>query len=62
MNDEISSGTKPRRMVTEATQVIMQNLPEVLGGSSSAELTIAKNKFKEFQMWYSEAIRVYLDE
>ena len=62
MDDELSNGTKPRRMVTEATQVILQNLPQVLGGSNSRELSLAKTKFEEFQMWYEKAIRVYLDE
>lgn len=62
MDNELSSGTIPRRKVTEATQVILQNLSQVLGGSSSRELSLAKTKFEEFEMWYEKAIRVYLDE
>ncbi len=62
MDNELSSGTIPRRKVTEASQVILQNLSQVLGGSSSRELSLAKTKFEEFEMWYEKAIRVYLDE
>lgn len=62
MDNELSSGTIPRRKVTEATQVILQNISQVLGGSNSRELSLAKTKFEEFEMWYEKAIQVYLDE
>lgn len=60
LNNEISNGAKPRRKISEATQVIFQNLPDALGGSNSRELNLAKTKFEEFQMWYERAIHVYL--
>lgn len=61
MDDELSCGTKPRRLVSDAMQVILRNLPMTLGGSNSRELAIAKTKFEEFEMWYNKAIQVYLD-
>lgn len=62
MDNEIAYGMDPRRKVTEATQVILRNLPDVLGGSDSRELSLAKTKLEEFQMWYERAIHVYLED
>lgn len=62
MNDEISSGLKPRKNVVDAMNVIHENLGKVLGGSNSRELSLAKTKFEEFQMWYERAIHVYLED
>lgn len=62
MNDEITYGMEPRRKISEATQVILQNLPDALGGSRSRELSLAKTKLEEFQMWYERAIHVYLED
>lgn len=62
MDDEIASGMEPRRKISKATRVILQNLPDALGGSSSRELSLAKTKLEEFQMWYERAIHVYLED